>query len=177
MQRPTSVTVFGILNICWGSISLLSFGLSLVVLAFFQHAASVPTTELLNQNEVYRLWRNIGTVLGIIGSCALLAGGIGLLKLKPWGRGLSIGYAIYAIIFALVSLVVNVTIVFPTLTKFAQSTGDKTLAFASNVGAYSALIGVGVGVIYPGLLLFFMFRRNVVQAFRLAPQPPALPLV
>src|SRR5260370_9315450 len=45
--------------------------------------------------------------IGLITSAVLLTTGIGLLRLKPWARKVSNGYAIYAILFVLINVPIN----------------------------------------------------------------------
>jgi hypothetical protein len=100
----------------------------------------------------------------------LLAAGIGLLHLKPWARILSMAYAIYAILFGILGMVVNfIFMIQPMLEQARQQQGPE--AAGAIGGAVGGTIGGCFGLIYPVLLLIFMTRPKVVAAFR----PPAPP--
>ena len=106
MQRPTSVTVFGILNIVFGLFGV--FGLIASIALFFMPAGSNnPVVRIMHENPAYSAWLKICIPLGLLSCAALLAAGIGLLCLKSWARTLSIAYAIYAILFGLLGTAVN----------------------------------------------------------------------
>ena len=152
MQRPTSVTVFGILNLIFGVWGLLGLVFVLV--------AGVPEDSVLfdHENRFVSAYLEISTYVGYVATGVLIVAGIGLLALKTWGRLLSIGYAVYAIL----GQIVSTAVVFPLVVKPMLEEQD---AFFMNVFLVSSLIGVGFGLLYPCLLLFFMTRRHVIRAF------------
>src|SRR5262249_33434604 len=124
----------------------------------------------IHENPGYALWMKISILLGAIVAVALLAAGIGLLKLKPWARTLSIGYAIYTIIYGIIGMVVNYFFLMKPLMEQAPSQqGPKAVAaFGGSVGG---AFGGCIGMIYPIVLFILMTRPNVVGAFK---QPPPL---
>ncbi len=167
-QKPTAATVFGILNILFGVLGICGIAMSAVVLFIplsAQMTAENPALQLMEENAAYRTFTQVAVVLGFAATAALIAAGIGLLQLRPYGRSLSIGYGIYAIVMNLAGTFVNVAIVFPALLEKANEAGGGP----AQAGAYGGIIGgVGgscIGLIYPGLLLYFMFRPNMVAAF------------
>ena len=106
MQRPTSVTVFGILNIVFAAFGV--FGLIFSMALFHLPADSNnPVVKLIHENPAYAAWLKASILLGVPSCLVLLAAGMGLLCLKSWARILSITYAIYAIVFGMVGTVVN----------------------------------------------------------------------
>jgi hypothetical protein len=166
MNRPTSITVLGILNIIFGAIGLMGIALSIVMM--FIHPAmdmKNPVLDLMKQNPAYALYTNISMVIGAVFTIALCLSGIGLLMLRPWGRWLSIAYAV----FGLVSLVVNTLINYfflltPLLNKLAALPPGQEKAAAMG-GIVGLVGGLCIGPIYPIVLLIFMFRPNVMAAF------------
>jgi hypothetical protein len=169
MKRPTSVTVFGALTIVFAVFGVLGLIASLALFAL-PASANNPVVTIMRENPGYAAWMKICIPLGLLSCVALLAAGIGLLCLKSWARTLSIAYAIYAIVFGLVGLVVNFFfIVRPLLEHARQQQGPE--AAGAIGGAIGGSVGGCFGLIYPILLLIFMFRPNVVAAFR--PQAPA----
>src|SRR5882724_8104052 len=173
MQRPTSVTVFGVLNIVFAVFGILGV-LGSVVMFLPQMANSDnPMIKIINNNPGYAMWLKANIPLGLAACGALLAAGIGLLKLRPWARQLAIAYAIYAIVMSLVSSVVNYFyIVQPMLAEAHDKSGPETGAAIG--GAIGSLFGGCFGMIYPVLLLIFMFRANVKEVFGAGPQPPPI---
>ena len=168
-QPPAAAKVFGILNILFGVLGICGIAMSAVVL-FVPLGAEMtkdnPALQLMQENALYRTFTQVAVVLGFIATVALIVGGIGLLQLRPYGRTLSIGYGIYAIAMNLLGMVINVAYVFPALLENANAAGGGPAA----AGAWGGIIGgVGggcLGIIFPILLLYFMFRPNMVAAFR-----------
>jgi D-alanyl-lipoteichoic acid acyltransferase DltB (MBOAT superfamily) len=174
MKRPTSVTVFGILNIVFAAFGL--FGLLASVFLFFPQAAASknPVVQLIHDHAAYAAWLKFSLALGLVAVVAKLAAGIGLLQLKPWGRRLSIIYAIYAMVMVVVGGVVNYfLLVRPLLEQAAQKQGTEHAAAVG--GAIGGSFGSCFGLIYPILLLVFMLRPEVAAAFEPASAEPSTP--
>ena len=172
MQRPTSVTVFGILNILFAVFGCIGTVASLALFMIPADAAGHnPMIELIQNSPGYALWLKVSVGLGIITCGALLAAGIGLLLLKPWAHKLTIGYAIYAIVFGIISSVVNFfLLVRPMLAEAQHQQGPE--AAGAIGGAVGGMVGGCVSLIYPVLLLIFMLRPHVKVAFQPASYAP-----
>jgi hypothetical protein len=169
MQRPASVTVFGILNIVFAALGVIGMVAS-IVLFFLPASSSNPVIKLIHESTAYATWLKVCIVLGVMSSTALLAAGIGLLCLRSWARKLSIGYAIYAIVFGILGAVVNfIYLVQPMLEQARQQQGPEAVGALG--GAVGGSVGGCFGLIYPVLLLIFMTRPTVVAAFQ--PSAPA----
>jgi hypothetical protein len=77
-----------------------------------------------------------------------------LLLLKPWGRRLAIAYSGYMIVMAVAGFLFGVHV----NDLIGNLSHDQVVA--------GAMFSEGLGLIYPALLLLFMFRSNVVAAYR-----------
>ena len=156
MQRPTSVTVFGILNIVFGVLGFCCLPLSAAAF-FMPHDSPVmqsnPVMQVIDTNAGYRAFLLGSIVVGMIFIIMLLIGGIGLLINKAWGRTLSLVYAYYAIASAVVGMVVNLAVLAPALAQ--QQAGLLV----------NSICGGVIGLIYPVLLLVFMYRRATIDFF------------
>jgi hypothetical protein len=166
MQRPTSVTVFGILNIIFAALGI--FGtIASIVLFLAPPDPNNPMIKIMYENPAYAIWFKVEIPLGILSGAALLAAGIGLLCLKSWARTLSMAYAIYAILFGILGMVANFIFLYRPMAEKLQG--------PAAAGATGAMIGGSIGgclsLIYPILLLIFMRRPTVTAAFH--PPPPA----
>jgi len=171
MQRPTSATVFGILNLVFAGFGLIGIVAS-VGLLMVKANSDNPVVKIMQESPGFALWFKICIPLGLLSCGVLLAAGIGLLLVKPWGRLLSIGYAIYAIVFGIAGMLVNfLFLVRPMLEQAKGKSGPE--AAGAIAGAIGGSIGGCFGMIYPILLLIFMFRPVILAAFR----PPAPPQV
>lgn len=160
-SKPTSVTVFGILNIAFALLGLC--GLAGSIAMFFipiDPNLPNPAIELMQGNTAYRAFMIVSIPLGFISTIVLVVGGIGLLTWKKYGRTASIIYGWYAIISMIIGTVVSWVLVFmPMLQQAQQANGPE------QAGAIGGIIGGSVGgcfgLIYPVLLLYFMSRQDV----------------
>ncbi len=171
MQRPAAVTVFGILNIVFAAFGV--FGV-LASIALFSRtdASNNPVVRIIRDSPAYAGFLKLSIPLGLIACVVLLVAGIGLLRLQPWARKLSIGYAIYAIVMSLVGAAMNfIFLLRPMLEEASHKQGPE--AAGAIGGAIGGTVGGCFGLIYPILLLVFMTRAKVVAAF----EPAVPPLV
>jgi hypothetical protein len=172
MQRPTSVTVLGILNIVFAAIGVLSFAAWVVMsLMPLNVNPKNPVLELIQQNALYAIYTNISVVIGLFATIVLGLAGIGLLMFRPWGRYLSIGYSIYAILIVFINAAVFYYCFFPAMLAKQAALPPGPDRVAISAGMVGAIVGPCFSLAYPIVLLIFMYRPNVVAALS-APKPP-----
>src|SRR5437588_7633498 len=107
MQRPAAVTTFGILNIVFAVLGV--FGLMGTIAMFsLTDASHNPALRIMRESPAYATWLKLSIPLGILSCAVLLAAGIGLLRLRGWGRMLSIWYAVYGIVVSTLGIIFNV---------------------------------------------------------------------
>lgn len=164
MNRPTSVTVFGILNIVFGIFGLCGVLVSSVALMAPGAGVGNPVFELMEENLVYGTWVKAGTILGAVATLLLLVAGCGLLAAKPWARLLSVYYGVYGIVMSVVGFVFNAIFLFPVLIRAMENAQGPEAAGAVG-GVIGGVVGGLAGLIYPVLLIYFMTRPRVVSFF------------
>jgi hypothetical protein len=171
--RPASLIVFGILNILFGVLGLCgTAGSSAMFFVQLPRDPAIPNPmlDLLDSNPTFRLFMQVTIVLGGLASLVLLAAGIGLLLTKAWGRTLSVGYAWYAIVAAIIGTVVNwVYLIQPLMAAMKDVEGPAAMGVVG--GAVGGLLGGLFSLVYPVVLLVFMNRSAVRAA--LAPREVA----
>jgi hypothetical protein len=165
--RPTILTVFGILNIVFGSFGLLCTPVS--ALALFIPQPAMPNGQVnpalaAMQDPGYRTFMIFSLVMGMIAAACLLAAGIGLLKQRSWGRTISIGYAGYSLVMVVIGLIISYTYIVSPLMAKAQQNNDPTIQAGAVGGAFGGMAGGCAGAIYPVLLLIFMNQKSVKGA-------------
>jgi hypothetical protein len=136
-----------------------------------------------------------GTVLGIglVSSIILVVAGFGLLKMRYWGRNLSIFYAVVGIIMALVGVGMNFAVVNPAMERWQKDLAKWTEEVSKNaakkggaapgpapapapmfgqgdpaMNAVSSIFGLALGLAYPCIVLYIMMLRRVRRAFAIA---------
>lgn len=167
--RPAAVTVFGVLSILFGITGLcgtLASTLFMILPFGTPFTQDNPALQLIEENAFYRRFTQVGTGLGFISCIVLIVAGIGLWQLRPYGRILSIGYSIYSILLSVVVNIVNFVVVFPGMLAIAEEAGGGPMQLAVYISIGAGIAEGCIGFIYPSLLLFFMFRPNVVAAFK-----------
>ena len=173
MQRPTSVTVFGILNLLFGALGVFGVFMMLALL-FGERAQNNPVVRLMEENSGFGTWMKLSIPLGIISTIAVFVSGIGLLLMKRWGRTLAFAYAVLAIASGAVSLIMNFTfVVRPLMDQAARQQGPEAAGAVG--GVLGGMCGGCFGLLYPILLLYFMTRPSVIEAFQSPPPPLAEP--
>jgi len=166
MQRPTSLTVLGILNIVFACFGFCGGLCGLGALAMMPMIADIIPPEARDefvQNlekslpPEMQVYTYVQGGVGIVASIVLIIAGVALLKCRPIGRTLSIGWAAYGLLSIIVSVVMNAMFVWPNM-------ADQPGGMAGAIGG--TLFGSLIGAAYPIVLAYFMFRPNVVAALR-----------
>jgi len=166
MQRPTSVTVFAILNIIWAAIGVISLGFAVAnwTGVYEPPTADNPVLKLMESNHAYRLFTHISTAVGAVATIVLLAAAIGLLQLKPWARIATIGYGCYTILITLLATVMNELLIFgPLREQTAGSSGPEHIA--ATAGSVMVVVMAALVMAYCGLMILMLSRRGVIEAF------------
>lgn len=155
--RPTSVTVFGVLCIVFGGLALLCLPFSVFVTLRMPN----PMYEIPG----FKPWMVFSSFLGLGAAIWQLTTGVGLLRLRTWARKSAVAYGWFAIVFGIIGIVVNLVIVLPGMRE-AMGGNSEPAAAAGMMGGMIGGIGGGlIGMIYPILLIIFMSKRHVVEAF------------
>lgn len=92
--KSDRVSVFGILNIVMAVFGIVSLTTMFFLLLPQAAATNNPVVQLIHDNAAYAAWIKLSLAMGLVATVAKLVAGIGLLKLKPWGRQRSIICAI-----------------------------------------------------------------------------------
>ncbi len=172
MTRPTTVTVFGILNLVFGTLGAVGvlLGAVVIVVARIASAREDLVTEALRTHPAYRTWVAVSLPIGFAAAVFLIVAGAGLLYMRPWARVGSIVYGIYGIVMGLANMGWNAAILLPIAAEAASRRGPEGAAALG--GAIGTVLGGLIGLAYPVLLLVFMTRPRIVEAFRAGRIPP-----
>lgn len=165
-EKPASVMVFGILNLIFGALGICGIGGSLISFAMpTDPNLPNPALELMRNNPAYMGFTYFTLALGFVFVVVVIAGGVGLLQGRKYGRSLSIAYGWYAVASAIIGTIANYFFLFRPLMAQAQNAGGPA-AQGAMIGVFAGVVGGCIGLIYPVLLLIFMNRQNVREALR-----------
>ena len=174
--RPTSVTALSITAIIVGSLGLLcgAFGALAQVMTLAMGgknpmAPNLPAATSQGVNA-YGAFASV-VLLGLAG--ALLAGGIGGLKLRPWARRLMIQLAVVTLVWATFQLIMQVAWVIPeTASRVAQIQAQMDPQSAKLISGMMGPFQYGVAFIswiiwciLPTFFLTLWRSPTVIQAF------------
>ena len=168
MKRPPSSIVFGILNIGWALLGILGLVLGIITL----NQPNNPMAPLMRGSSATALWLKGSMPLGILMALVLLLSGIGLLRLKPWGRSLALFYGVAEIGLGVIGLIFHFGMIVPGLLAQLPMANAPEVAMGIMGGVVGGTLGGLVNIAYSVLLVVFMKRPNVVAAFSV--YPPAL---
>jgi hypothetical protein len=70
MKRPTSVTVFGVLNIVFGVFGIIGMIGTIAVFAMPQVAHNNPALQVMQDNPAYLSWMKLTIPLGLLSTLA-----------------------------------------------------------------------------------------------------------
>jgi hypothetical protein len=169
--RPTSVTVFAILGIIFGSLGVLAMLCNLPPLLGVQFAPN-PIMDGIRKDPMLMSLTIGGLVINLVLWILELIASIGMLSLKPTARRLFVWFAILNIIISILSIVVNVAVTNPRMQAITeramQSNPQLNAPQMKAIMQYSSYGGVCFAVvllIWPILILYFMTRPHVKRAF------------
>lgn len=152
--RPTSVTVFSILNIIFGVILISCLPFAIIGLFMPQPEGAFETSSAMTTFSM------IDTIVGFVFGIVLIASGIGLLNLKAWARKMAFAYGWCGILWAVIRIIANIMIVIGII---GQMGGEYQQAMITG-GIIGGICGGSIWLIYPILLVVYMNRPYVIDA-------------
>jgi hypothetical protein len=184
-RRPTSVLVIAIFQLVFGGLGMVCGACALVGAAAgdgqqFQMpgAPKDPDQEKLekliqqveDKDVPGKKAFDIGDqVVNWVLAIALIASGIGLLKMQSWARALAIIYAIVSVLEKIVGLIYTFAFINPALREALQQmpAEDRTKVepFVT-LGIVGGPVILFVMMIYPVIVLIVMLLPSVARAFR-----------
>lgn len=165
-RRPTSVTVFAIIGIIWGSLAVLG-GVCSLPQYLGVNLAPNPVMDAIRNDHVLLAF-NIGSlVITAILGAMLLTAGIGALSLKRSARRMMVLYALINLVIVVVSTPLNYALIFPRMERDVQSVagGNTALVSAFKIGSIAGVFGALLGIVWALLILYYMTRPHVKAAF------------
>ena len=127
VQRSRAITIVGMINVLMGTVYGISATFSLIFI-------TLPSVDHADRELMYASVATVAAALGV-------SSGLGLVRLKPWGRWLSLIFAVILLLLAVMMI---------TGGRFAPERHFLVVA-------------------YPVLLLFLLTRRSCQTAFAEAP--------
>lgn len=169
--RPTSVTVLSVIGIIIAALSLLCMGCSLPFI-FIKMPFPNPAADALRTDPALMAWTVVGMLWTLGLAAMLLVCSIASLTLKPWARRGMVTFAILALVWIVLSLVVGLAwgnarmeaalAAVPPPPNMPQ--GQQIQMFKMDP-ALSTALNLLLSLPYPICVWYFFTRPRVVQAF------------
>jgi hypothetical protein len=181
-KRPSSITVFAILNMVFGGIFLLCMGCSLALAPLAQSfqaqqgqkiAMDQQKLQKLVQDHLdatvpgYAIFRKVALVITLVLPAFLIVAGLALLRMSAVARSLCIGWSLVAILYLLGSMIYQIAFVNEPSAEFMKKQQLELPSFVTDSSFYT-LIGIVFSVlliIYPIILLVFAMLPSTGKAF------------
>lgn len=166
-KKPTSMVVFGILNLVFGVFGIL--GLLFAVFSAFLDLPQDPNNPLqayMNDPTLKTLML-VSQVFASILAVLLVISGVGLINGKLFGRRLAIIYAIGTMLLVVIVAVINISFISLPVLAHASELPEGPEKIGAIIGGSAFFIQPICGFIYPVLLLIFMMRAPVKNYFRI----------
>ena len=171
-ERPTVVTVFGVINIVYGGLGVFVAGCGALGLALMHGPMGQqnPGAQAIWKTPALLTWSVVSPILMFFFSLLLIAAGIGLLGLRPWGRTASLVWGVYGALKAVAGAVIRVLFVLPAMPDMMQQNpGQFGAAFQGGM-VFGVAAAAMIGLVYPLCILYFMTRPSFIEAFKGPPQ-------
>ena len=164
--RPVGVTIVAILCLIFAAMSF--FGLVVTVglmLLDPEITGPNPTVDLMKDNDFFRNFSYAGIGLGAIAGVVLIFAGVKLLGMRDIGRKAANAYSVYAILMALVGVVVNIMVVAPALTvDLGASEATERVTFISAI--VGAVVGALFSIGFAVAILIVLNRKSIRHLYR-----------
>jgi len=188
-DRPLSITAIAIFQFVFGGLALLcgiGQGIGLLVgggQKWFVSSGGPGANQdkidkladglekAIESGPAYQAVQVGSVLINLALSVAMIISGIGLLQLRPWGRLLSIVYALVDIALTVFGLVYAVAFTIPAFRDFENTHPVETPEEQISVGFMGMVVYLPpiiqlIFMIYPIVILILLFRPGVTAAFR-----------
>lgn len=163
--KPAAITVFGVLHMVFGVFGLCGIGFGIIGLVVIANNPQVQMENPVLDNPIGYAWNFVSMAIGTVTTFIMLAAGVLLLTDKELGRVLPIIYGWLSIGFGVIGMIVMVIVMISVFTG-ADAIGGGPQQTGAMFGMVFGFIGGIIGMIYPGLAIYFMSRDNVKDYFK-----------
>ncbi|MBL8889059.1 MAG: hypothetical protein JNL67_03715 [Planctomycetaceae bacterium] len=160
--KPAPITVFGVLHLVFGVIGLCGIGFGVFGLIIIANNPGARMDNPILDHPIGYAWNFASLAMGTITTFIMLAAGVLLLTDKELGRVLTIIYGWLSIAFGAIGMIVMAIVL---ISIFSDANGGPEQAGAM-IGGIAGSCGGIIGMIYPGLAIYFMTRDNVKNYFK-----------
>jgi hypothetical protein len=166
LKRRGAVTAFGVLHLVFCGLGVLGLLITLATSELVAELADPAgrAARVWAEDWVLSAWQSVSQLLGIPYILMLLAGGIGLLQMKPWGRQVSLAYGWLKVVDGAAALVLIPAVLLPAL---SDALGSSVAAATVTMELFGVLFAVAYGIV-----VLVYFSRSAVRAdFEAAARP------
>ena len=168
MERPTAITVIGVIGIVLAVLGLCgnlcgaAAGPLAGMIAEMAPQTQDPQMQLL-KDPTYQRLIVLSSLVGLILAFLLLVSAILLLRMSSLGYNLMLVYSGVSILWTIVSLVLSVAVVMPIQRRVLGGGAESDLALA--FGGIMGIIETLLALIYPVAVLIVLTRPAIKERF------------
>jgi hypothetical protein len=181
-QRSTVCTVFGIFHFIVAGLGvvIILFQVSGLAQSFANFGQGGGGKIEQVQKDLVEALKNLPAVQTMemvdLGTKVMLTGlliiaGVGLVTMKPWGRILSLVYAVLSLLSKVVAIIVHFTVIVPAIKPIFEDIKRRDPQMGSAMelgGTIGGAVGPCILMIYPILVLIFMLLPSTARGLRRA---------
>ncbi len=166
-ERPTSVTVFAVINLVLAGLAVLGFIVWIISQLGLMPTGPQgnPAMDLMENNAAYQMFTQVSMGLGVLVTILIISASIGMFSLRPWARLATIGWGLYSMLMTVVAFAVNYLVLFGPLLE--DLSGPERIGIVIGM-VFNVVISV-VMIGYYLLMIYMLTRPHVVEAF--TPEP------
>jgi len=164
--RGSGLTVLAYFAVIFGSLGLLGAPMTLAGRFIARDPVSRRTQEIMWEGAL-GVWTSVSLFIGLILSIVLLSAGIGIFKMRPWARRLSLIYGVIGVVTGILHSIVHFALYVPAMARLADEFPRNPMARAGAIGgAIGGVIGALFGLALPVTMLIVMTRPLIQAKFQ-----------
>ena len=162
-QRPAALTIFGILNLIFGVLGLVSTVMSYKLYFAPLEGQTGMMADLLRSDPFFASCMRANIVPATLFVIAQIISGIGLLKAREGARRIAVFCGIYGLLSGLVIGYLSYVHIIPFTIEYSLKTIKEPAVaeMARSMSKVGGMIGLIGGLIYPVLTLVFLAKKSV----------------
>ena len=157
--RPLALKLIAILGILHASLLLMALVILLVMALGGDARVAMIIRTIKSSGMLLWTWTLFSVLTSFVLGFVMLYNAIGVLSIMPWSQRATKVWSTVWLTLSTVALIVNLTCIYPAL---REASPDR-FAFGRMLAV--TWLHIAAGIIWPGIVLFYVNARKVKQAY------------